>query len=47
MTKVALSHRWTGIVRSVEEELQSTAEKMAVCNPASALEAALWIRLDA
>lgn len=45
MTKAALSQRWTGIVRSVEGELTSAAEKMAVHNPASALEAALWIRL--
>ncbi len=45
MTKTALSQRWTGIVRSLEGELTSAAEKMAVYNPDSALEAALWIRL--
>lgn len=44
VTKAALFERWNGIVRSVEGELSSAAEKMAVRNPDSALEAALWIR---
>lgn len=44
MKTAALFDQWMGIVKSVEGDLTSAAEKMAVRNPDSALEAALWIR---
>ena len=44
MKTAALLDRWMAIVRSVEGDITSAAEKMAVRNPESALEAALWIR---
>lgn len=45
-SKEALRRLWRGVIRSLLEsgELQSTAEKVAVSNPDSALEGALWIR---
>eukprot|EP00752_Nemacystus_decipiens_P009015 g8047.t2 len=43
MKTSALFQRWMNIVSSVEGDLRSAAEKMAVRNPESALEAALWI----
>lgn len=44
MKTAALFDRWMSIVRSVEGNLASAAEKMAVRNPDGALQAALWIR---
>lgn len=44
MTKAALFELWKGVVESVGGDLSSEAEKMAVSNPESALEGALWIR---
>ncbi|CAM9525926.1 unnamed protein product [Scytosiphon promiscuus] len=43
MTKAALLQRWMGVVQGVEGELRSEADKMAVSDPESALEGALWM----
>lgn len=44
MTKAALCERWNGLVESVEGELPSEADRMAVSDPESALEGALLMR---
>lgn len=46
MTKTSLAERWAGVIQSIEVELRSRskAERMAVADPGSALEGALWIR---
>lgn len=40
----SLVEQWKGVVQNVEGELRSDAEKMAVSDPDSAIEGALWIR---
>lgn len=44
ISREALVERWNSVVRHLEGELESPAEKMAVSNPDRALEGALWIR---
>lgn len=46
VSRKALVERWNRVVRSLEGELESAAEKMAVSNPDRALEGALWIRQE-
>ncbi|CAM9844456.1 unnamed protein product, partial [Scytosiphon promiscuus] len=43
MTKAALLDRWKGVVQGVKGELRSEVERMAVSDPESALEGAVWI----
>ncbi|CAM9502576.1 unnamed protein product [Ectocarpus fasciculatus] len=42
-TENSLVEQWKSVVQSVEGELRSDAEKMAVSDPESAIEGALWI----
>lgn len=44
MAEAELFERWGSVVQSVEGELRSDVEKMAVSDPDSAMEGALWIR---
>lgn len=44
VSRKALVERWNSVLRNLEGELVSAAEKMAVSNPDRALEGALWIR---
>ncbi|CAN0200264.1 unnamed protein product, partial [Scytosiphon promiscuus] len=43
MTKAALLKRWKGVVQGVTGELRSEVERMAVSDPESAIEGAVWI----